>query len=149
MAYKLELPVNSHVHPVFHVSRLRQHLLREDNIIDQNVLVDFIEPPTLPHEPGRIMDSHDLRTQHHVRHQLLVKWKDRPEEGAAWKNESTLKKRFLGFVFEDKNFPSRGNNVRTRVLRGHGPKAKGLRGHGPKTQGPKTKVVKDHDQRPD
>ncbi|MCO5608319.1 hypothetical protein L7F22_062525 [Adiantum nelumboides] len=34
MAYKLELPANSRVHQVFHVSRLRQRLLREDNIID-------------------------------------------------------------------------------------------------------------------
>ena len=92
MAYKLELPVNSHVHPVFHVSHLRQRLLREDNIVDQDVLVDFIEPPTLPHEPERIIDSHDLRTRHHICHQLLVKWKDRSEEGSTWENVSTLKK---------------------------------------------------------
>ncbi|MCO5596889.1 hypothetical protein L7F22_050959 [Adiantum nelumboides] len=51
MAYKLELFANSRVHPVFHVSRLRQRLLQEDNIIDQEVLVDFIEPLNLPHEP--------------------------------------------------------------------------------------------------
>ena len=103
MAYKLELPVNSHVHTVFHVNRLRQHLLREDNIVDQDVLVDFIEPPTLPHEPERIIDSHDLRTCHHVCHQVLVKWKDRSEEGSTWENVSTLKKRFPTFVFVDKN----------------------------------------------
>ncbi|MCO5586085.1 hypothetical protein L7F22_040024 [Adiantum nelumboides] len=116
MAYELELPVNSRVHPVFHVSRLRQRLLREDNIIDQEVLVDFIEPPNLPHELERILDSHDLRTRHHVWHQVLVKWKDRPEEGATWENVSTLKKRFPSFVFEDKNTSPRGGNVRTRVL---------------------------------
>ena len=103
LAYKLELLVNSHVHPVFHVSCLRQRLLREDNIVDQDVLVDFIEPPTLPHEPERIIDSHDLRTRHHVRHQVLVKWKDRSEEGSTWENVSTLKKRFPTFVFADKN----------------------------------------------
>ncbi|MCO5607155.1 hypothetical protein L7F22_061348 [Adiantum nelumboides] len=108
MAYKLELPANSRVHPVFHVSRLRQRLLREDNIIDQEVLVDFIEPPNLPHEPERISDSHDLRTRHHVRHQVLVKWKDRPEEGATWENVSTLRKRFPSFVFEDENTSPRG-----------------------------------------
>ena len=108
LAYKLELPDTSQVHPVFHVSHLRKHLLQDDNIIDQNVLVDFIEPPNLPHEPEQIMDSHDLRTRHHVRHQLLVKWKDRPEEGATWENESTLKKCFPTFVFEDKNILPRG-----------------------------------------
>ena len=73
MTYKLELLVNSHVHPIFHVSHLRQRLLQEDNIVDQDVLVDFMEPPTLPHEPERIIDSHDLYTCHHVYHQVLVK----------------------------------------------------------------------------
>ncbi|MCO5609130.1 hypothetical protein L7F22_063352 [Adiantum nelumboides] len=92
----------------FHVSRLRQHLLQEDNIIDQEVLVDFIEPPNVPHEPEQILDSHDLRTRQHVRHQVLVKWKDRPEEGATWENVSTLRKRFPSFVFEDKNASPRG-----------------------------------------
>ncbi|MCO5552746.1 hypothetical protein L7F22_006263 [Adiantum nelumboides] len=66
MAYKLKLASNSRVHPIFHVSRLRQRLLRKDNIIDQGVLVDFIEPPNLPHEHERILDLHDLRTRHHV-----------------------------------------------------------------------------------
>ncbi|MCO5595201.1 hypothetical protein L7F22_049240 [Adiantum nelumboides] len=116
MAYKLELPANSRVHPVFHVSRLRQRLLRENNIIGQEVLFDFIEPPNLPHELERILDAHDLRTRHHVWHQVLVKWKDRPEEGATWENVSTLMKRFSSFVFEDENTSPRGGNVKTRVL---------------------------------
>ena len=60
LPYKFELPANSKVHPIFHVSHLRQHLLREDNIIDQDVSVDFIEPSTLPHEQERIMDYHEL-----------------------------------------------------------------------------------------
>ncbi|MCO5551807.1 hypothetical protein L7F22_005309 [Adiantum nelumboides] len=108
MAYKLKLPANSRVHLIFHVSRLRKRLLREDIISDQEVLVDFIEPPNLPHEPERILDSHDLRTCHHVRHQVLVKWKDPPEEEATWENVSTLMKRFPSFVFEDKNASPRG-----------------------------------------
>ncbi|MCO5572532.1 hypothetical protein L7F22_026287 [Adiantum nelumboides] len=109
MAYNLDLTANSHVHPIFHVSRLRQRLLRKDNIIDQEVLVDFIEPLNLPHEPKQILDSHDLCTRHHVRHQVLVKWKDRPEEGATSKNVSTLRKRFPSFIFENKNAsPRRG-----------------------------------------
>ncbi|MCO5552797.1 hypothetical protein L7F22_006314 [Adiantum nelumboides] len=90
MAYKLELPTNFRVQPVFHVSRLRQRLLWKDNIIDQDVLVDFIEAPNLPHEHEQILDSHDLRTRLCVRHQVLVKWKDRIEEGTTWKNDNEL-----------------------------------------------------------
>ena len=108
LAYKMELLANSHVHHVFHVIRLRQCLLQEDNIVDQDVLVDFIEPPTLPHEPETIIDSHDLHTRHHVHHQVLVKWKDHLEEGSTWENVSTLKKQFPTFVFVGKKVFLRG-----------------------------------------
>ncbi|RYA67921.1 hypothetical protein DD598_26425 [Enterobacter cloacae complex sp. 2DZ2F16B1] len=66
-------------------------------------MVDYIEPPTLTHEPEHVLDYHELRTQHHVRQQALIKWKDRPEEGATWENISVLKKKFPIFVFEDEN----------------------------------------------
>ena len=104
LAYKLELPTNSQVHLVFHVSCLQKHLQRDDNVLNQGALVEFIEPPTLPHEPESIMDTHELRTQHHVHRQVLVKWKDRPIEGATWENVSTLKKRYPNLFFEDKIF---------------------------------------------
>ena len=88
---------------MFHVNHLWKHLLG-DNVLNQDALVEFIEPPILSHEPERIMDAHELRTQHHVRCQVLVKWKDCPKEGAMWENVSTLKKRLPTFVFEEKNF---------------------------------------------
>ena len=47
------------------------------------VLVDMIEPPSVPHEPEHILDSHKQRTRHYVRQQVFVKWKDRPQEGST------------------------------------------------------------------
>ena len=108
VAYKLDLPPHSRVHPVFHVSRLRKRLGNDANVVDTGVLVDYIEPPVQPHEPERILDYHEQRTRHHVRKQALVKWKDRPEEGSTWENISVLKKRFPTFVFEDENSSTRG-----------------------------------------
>ena len=96
VAYKLDLPSHSRVHPVFHVSRLHNRLGHD-------------EPSVLPHEPERILDYHEQRTRHHVRRQALVKWKDRPEEGSTWENVTVLRKRFPTFVFEDENqSPRRG-----------------------------------------
>ena len=108
VAYKLDLPPNVHVHPVFHVSRLRKRLMPNTNTVDNDVLVDLIEPPVQPHEPERILDYHEQRTRHHVRKQALVKWKDRPEEGSTWENISVLRKTFPTFVFEDENASPRG-----------------------------------------
>ena len=66
LAYKFKLPANSQVHPVFHVRHLQKHLLRDDNVLNQDALVDFIEPLVLPHKPEHIMDAHELWMQHHV-----------------------------------------------------------------------------------
>ena len=108
VAYKLELLETSQVHPVFHVSRLRKRLHDGDNVVDTGVLVDYIEPPVEPHEPEKILDHHELRTRHHVCKQVLVKWKDRPDNGSTWENTSTLQKWFPQFVFEVENSLKRG-----------------------------------------
>ena len=91
------------MHPVFHVSRLRKRLYDQDQVIDSGILVDYEEPQVLPHEPEKILDTHDLRTRHHIQRQLLVKWKDRPYEDSTWENITTLQKQFPSFVFKDKN----------------------------------------------
>ena len=80
------------------------------------MLVDIIEPPSVPHEPERILDRHEQRTRHYARQQMLVKWKDRPDKGSTWENVSVLKKSFPSFVFEDENIFSRRGNVGTRVF---------------------------------
>ena len=108
VAYKLELPEHSKIHPVFHVSRLRKRLHDGDNVVDTSVLVEYTEPPMEPHEPERILDNHELCTCNHICKQVLVKWKDRPDKGSTWENASTLRKRFPQFVFKDKNSFKRG-----------------------------------------
>ena len=66
LAYKLKLPLNSQVHPIFHVSGLRKWLYKEDNIVDEGILFEYIEPPCQPHEREQILDQNELHTHHHV-----------------------------------------------------------------------------------
>ena len=94
---------------------MRKRLYNEDNVVDPGLLVEYTEPPVQPHEPEKVLDLHELRTRNHVRRQVLVKWKDRPDEGSTWENISTLKKQFPTFVFEDENSFLEGG-----VMSGHG-----------------------------
>ena len=56
VAYKLDLPSTSKVHPIFHVIRLRKEQFNQDNVMDKGVLVDFLKPCSQPHEPERVLD---------------------------------------------------------------------------------------------
>ena len=113
VAYKLDLPVGSCVHPVFRVSRLRKRLYEQDNVVDPGIIVEYEEPLVQPHEPERVLDTHDLRTRHNIRRQVLVKWKDRPDEGSTWENITTLRKHFSSFVSRTKTLSEGGSSVRT------------------------------------
>lgn len=104
----MDLPPHSHVHLVFHVSRLRKRLGDDANIGNTGVLINFIEPLVKSPKLERILDFHEQCTRHHVCKQALVKWKDTPEEGSTWENISVLKKRFLTFFFYGKKLFHKG-----------------------------------------
>ncbi|MCO5584795.1 hypothetical protein L7F22_038727 [Adiantum nelumboides] len=67
VAYKLELPESSQVHPVFHVNKLKKSVHGLENIVSPNILVDLIEPPRTPHESERILGSHFQSKRYNLR----------------------------------------------------------------------------------
>ena len=93
---------------MFHVSHLRTQLGEDASIMDVDVLVDYIEPLVLPHELECILDFQEKRTQHVIRQQGLVKWKDQLEEGSTWEDVTTLKTLFPTFMFENDHSSKRG-----------------------------------------
>lgn len=104
VAYKLALPEGCRIHSVFHVERNKKVLCTDDNLVGEDILVELIESPSLPHEPERILDVRERRTRHTVYMEYLAKWKDRSEESSTQEKVSNLQKRFLNVVFEKVNF---------------------------------------------
>ena len=88
MAYELELPANSRVHNVFHVSCLKK-------VLGQNVMPSTVLPPL--DDEGKlilvsesILDSREKQLRRRVIKEYLVKWKDLPIEDATWEGEVIL-----------------------------------------------------------
>ncbi|MCO5610035.1 hypothetical protein L7F22_064270 [Adiantum nelumboides] len=112
MAYKLELPSNSRIDPVFHVSRLRQRLLREDNIIDQGVLIDFIEPPNESWIHVTYVRVIMFGIRYWSNGRIVLK------KGQLGKTFPLLRRDFLLLFSRTNTLLQGGSNVRTRVLTG-------------------------------
>ena len=103
VAYKLELPERSQVHPVFHVSKLKKSVHGLENVVSRDILVELITPPKVPHEPEKVLGYRDRQTRNTMYRELLIKWTDVDEEATTWECRNAIAKRFPQFVFEDKN----------------------------------------------
>ncbi|KAH7283507.1 hypothetical protein KP509_34G010400 [Ceratopteris richardii] len=57
VAYKLQLPENCKVHAVFHVSKLRPYISRDENCIDG--LVALENRASQPHVPFQVLDKRE------------------------------------------------------------------------------------------
>lgn len=53
-------------------------------LVSPNVLVELLKPPSVPHEPEKILGFRNRHTRHNVYKEALVKWKDREQEASTW-----------------------------------------------------------------
>jgi hypothetical protein len=60
-AYCLDFPANIKIHPVFHVSRLKELLGSHDNPVSTQTLVTLEDLASKPHMPERILNSRTKR----------------------------------------------------------------------------------------
>jgi hypothetical protein len=95
VAYDLELPAASTVHPVFHVSCLKQ-VMGHTNISAQD-LPSFDDQGTLQVSPCRILDRRQVRKLGCTITQVLGQWTNLPPEGATWEEVHSLYERFPNF----------------------------------------------------
>jgi hypothetical protein len=116
VAYKLKLPAESRVHPVFHVSLLKK------------VVGSYGEEESLPddldgeeddvYEPDIVLAQRTIQVQGEEGRQVLVKWKGRNSEEATWEDVVMMTSRFPNFSLEDKAVLSDGSVVRNEASTG-------------------------------
>ena len=92
VAYKLELPVESKIHPVFHVSCLKKKIGKS--------ITPFTELPTtredgqLQLEPTSVLDRRVVLRNNHPVTQWLVRWSNSFMEDAMWEDAFKLQQKF-------------------------------------------------------
>ncbi|KAA8519441.1 hypothetical protein F0562_013684 [Nyssa sinensis] len=95
VAYKLDLPSSSKLHPVFHVSLLKPKL-------GQGTVVQPSLPPTSPDgqlqlEPIAILDRKLIKKHDRPFTMVLVQWSNSIPEDATWESWYSLQQRFPHF----------------------------------------------------
>ena len=88
VAYELELPPESKIHKVFHVSNLKK-------VVGQQIVTSFELPP-LDDEGQLVLISECIlkvrgrKLRNKIIRDYLVQWKDLPIEEATWEAEQVL-----------------------------------------------------------
>ena len=94
VAYRLQLPEGARVHPVFHISQLKQHVGQAEV---QTALPVLDADGLISHEPVQILERRISKKGNRAATQVLVKWSDSYPEDATWEYLSDLQAKFPHF----------------------------------------------------
>ncbi|KAA0046073.1 Transposon Ty3-G Gag-Pol polyprotein [Cucumis melo var. makuwa] len=110
VAYRLQLPENSRIHPVFHVSQLRKLVGQHENI---QPTIQFVnENYTWKSEPEEVIEYRRTGAE---QWEVLVCWKGLPKYEASWESYEEMKEKFPTLHLEDKVNLKGGSNVRPLI----------------------------------
>ncbi|KAA0038940.1 Retrotransposable element Tf2 [Cucumis melo var. makuwa] len=112
VAYRLELPTDATIHPVFHVSQLRKFVSNQTNVFPtlQNVTEKF-EWQSQPEE------VRDYRLDKSGKWEVLIAWQNLPDYEASSKDYDEISKWYPNLHLEDKVNLKGGSNVRPPIKR--------------------------------
>ena len=96
VAYRLKLPEDAKIHPVFHVSCLKPKLGEHES--PQIQLPNTTEDRVIQAQPQAILDRRIVMRRRHPSTEVLVHWNNLPLEDATWEPYEELKTRFPEFM---------------------------------------------------
>lgn len=100
VAYKLQLPPSSKVHPVFHVLQLKKAI--GEYTTEAILPADLEEEHADIVEPEKVLANRIIMKNSFQVNQFLLQWKVMPMESATWEDEPNLRSQFPHFSLEDK-----------------------------------------------
>ncbi|KAJ7979750.1 Ty3/gypsy retrotransposon protein [Quillaja saponaria] len=98
VAYKLELPIDAWIHPIFHVSLLKKQVGTKVVVQTQLPTMDADNELSIP-KPMAILDSR-MRKR---RREVLIQWQGMPSTEATWERVDIIKTQFPDTALVDKN----------------------------------------------
>lgn len=95
VAYKLDLPPTSKIHPVFHVSQLRKAV----GIIPTSVTLppEISEPGTIESCPELVLGIRNAGEEQHGQSEVLIKWIGKTRAEATWEQFENIDYLFPDF----------------------------------------------------
>ena len=100
VAYKLDLPSGSKIHPMFHISLLKPFLGSHTH--DPHSLPSTSVDNQPLYIPAVVYAIRTVLKQGKQCHQVLVQWQDNSPENSTWEEFETLCKLYPDFHLEDK-----------------------------------------------
>ena len=94
VAYKLDLPPEAKIHPVFHVSQLKKHMGVAKT---QSHLPLLDDQGVLAKEPISIMDRRLVKRRGQALTEVLVQWRNTFPEDSTWENFAVLQQQYPTF----------------------------------------------------
>lgn len=94
VAYKLDLPATSRIHPVLHVSQLKKHIPKEVTVSTD--LTSVCTEPEQLLKPEKILNTRLIQRGASTVKQALVQWTSLPDHMATWEDEAKVMRKFGG-----------------------------------------------------
>ena len=101
MAYELELPQESKIHNVFHVSNLKKTIGKQ--ISPSTELPPLDDEGLLILIPKRIIQTGEWKLRNRVIREYLVQWKELLPQDATWEGEQVLQHHSLQLLKDNQS----------------------------------------------